>query len=317
MSHAVTLDGARRDAAAAPALPRATAPHAGADIPWFSIPPSVTIHRAMQEGTAVLRRRLRHGAGAATRMLCPARPGHLLWLFAGYGDCHHGRIAGDALRFRPAPGTALLIPPGMASEWQVSGPGGDVVELHMAPGWLAGLAEAEALPAAAGRPLLRLLRADAQLVPLLRLFEIARAADGADAAFCGAWAVLVGQRLLRLPPGQPATGGHAMAPHRLAAVKAHVAANLAAEIHLDELAALAGLSPAHFSRAFRQQTGLSPYAWLIAQRVAAAMRLLAETDWPIARVAREAGFGTAAHFSTRFRRDAGASPAQWRAARRD
>lgn len=271
----------------------------------------------MHEGIAVLCRRLRHDDAGVTEMRLPASPGHTLWLFTGSDECYQGRVGAGSLRFRSDPGLGLIIPPDTASEWRVSGPAGAVVVLQMASGWLAGLAEAEALPAAAARPTLRLLRRDPQLMTLLRLFQAARGRDGAESGFCGHWAALVGQRLLRLPPDRPAIGGHALAPHRLAAVKAHVAQRLGSEITLAEMAALAGLSPAHFSRAFRRETGQPPYAWLLAQRLAAAMQLLAETDLPMAHIAREVGVGTPAHFSTRFRRATGMSPQEWRAARRD
>lgn len=276
-------------------------------------------HRAMGEGVGVFRHWLRRpaGEGGALRLRLPPWPGHVLWLFCGAEECHHASIGTGTLRFRSEPGLGLLLPPNTASEWQLGAPQLEVLELRMEPGWLAELARSEGLPAAAARPSLRLLRRDPQLLPLFRLFQNAHSAGGADEGFCGHWAVLVGQRLLRLPPAGPATAGPTLASHRLAAVKAHVAAKLASEISLADMAALAGISPAHFSRAFRQETGLSPYAWLLAERIAAAMRLLAETDLPMAQVARAVGFGTAAHFSTRFRRATGASPQQWRAARRD
>jgi AraC family transcriptional regulator len=59
---------------------------------------------------------------------------------------------------------------------------------------------------------------------------------------------------------------------------------------------------------FRQNTGSSPYAYVIAQRVARARRLLETTDLPIARVAIDAGFADQAHLTRMLRRHLGVTP---------
>jgi len=81
------------------------------------------------------------------------------------------------------------------------------------------------------------------------------------------------------------------------------------------LAALAGharMSVRTFTRRFRQETGLSPQRWLVAQRVALARGLLESTDTPVERVAAEAGFGTTASLRQHLHAAIGVAPLSYR-----
>jgi len=74
-----------------------------------------------------------------------------------------------------------------------------------------------------------------------------------------------------------------------------------------DLAAAAGLSPAHFSRRFKEETGLTFECWR--RRVlneVALRRLLA--GYSVADVAEQTGFQTASAFIASFRNQFGASP---------
>lgn len=68
-----------------------------------------------------------------------------------------------------------------------------------------------------------------------------------------------------------------------------------------ELEARAGLGRTAFGAAFREVTGESPAAWLMARRLAAAQRLLTTTELPIGEIAARTGFPDPFHFSRRFR----------------
>jgi transcriptional regulator GlxA family with amidase domain len=82
-------------------------------------------------------------------------------------------------------------------------------------------------------------------------------------------------------------------------------------VSLNELAALANLSPYHFHRTFCRQTGIPPHAYQIQVRIARAKRLVRES-WPLARVASAAGFADQSHFARHFKRLVGVTPAQYR-----
>ena len=79
-------------------------------------------------------------------------------------------------------------------------------------------------------------------------------------------------------------------------------------ISLDELAALSSLSPWHFLRTFRDETGLPPHAYLTQLRVRKAERLLRAGHSP-SMAAAEAGFADQSHLTRWFRRIVGATPA--------
>ncbi|WP_369213642.1 GlxA family transcriptional regulator [Streptomyces flavofungini] len=78
------------------------------------------------------------------------------------------------------------------------------------------------------------------------------------------------------------------------------------------LAARAGVSPATLHRRFRAQLGTTPLAWLTAERVALACRLIERGEDRLDVVADRSGLGTAANLRARLRRETGLSPTDYR-----
>ena len=87
---------------------------------------------------------------------------------------------------------------------------------------------------------------------------------------------------------------------------------LSGPIRVEDLAAEAGLSRSHFSRAFQSVTGESPQEFIIGRRLAHARELLAASDRPIAEIAAVTGFSSQAHLSTAFKKRLGLTPARYR-----
>jgi AraC family transcriptional regulator len=81
---------------------------------------------------------------------------------------------------------------------------------------------------------------------------------------------------------------------------------------LDTLATVAGVHPAHLTRAFRSRYGMSPGQFVRALRVEWAASALRDTRQPIAAIAQSAGFADQSHFTRLFRRALGVTPAQFR-----
>lgn len=92
----------------------------------------------------------------------------------------------------------------------------------------------------------------------------------------------------------------------------YVGDNLASDLSLEEMARAANLSPRHFSRVFREATGLSPYRYVIRERVEKAKVLLSTTDSPVGEVAILCGFSHGGHLSRHFVRLVGTTPARFR-----
>nr|WP_254911357.1 helix-turn-helix transcriptional regulator [Sphingomonas sp. CDS-1] len=87
---------------------------------------------------------------------------------------------------------------------------------------------------------------------------------------------------------------------------------LASTVTIANIAANCRLSVSYFERAFANSVGISPYAWLLEQRVAHAKDFLRIPAIPIVRIALDCGFTDQAHFTNTFSRKVGMSPKAWR-----
>ena len=83
---------------------------------------------------------------------------------------------------------------------------------------------------------------------------------------------------------------------------------------VEDLAAAAGLSRAHFSREFRRAFGESPHAYLLTRRLERAAALLRTTDRSVADVCFSVGLQSLGSFTTSFTRTFGMSPTAYREA---
>lgn len=91
-------------------------------------------------------------------------------------------------------------------------------------------------------------------------------------------------------------------------------ARYAEDLRVADLAAAAGLSPAHFSREFRQTFGETPHRYLLTRRLERAAALLRSTDRTVADICFLVGLGSVGSFTTSFRRMFGRTPTEYRAA---
>ena len=69
-----------------------------------------------------------------------------------------------------------------------------------------------------------------------------------------------------------------------------------------DLAAAAGLSPAHFSRRFKATFGESPHQYLLTRRLERAAALLRATDWSVAAICFAVGMQSVGSFTASFHR---------------
>jgi transcriptional regulator GlxA family with amidase domain len=72
------------------------------------------------------------------------------------------------------------------------------------------------------------------------------------------------------------------------------------------------MSPRNFARAFQREIGVTPAAYVEAQRVEEARRLLETADLSVAEVAAACGFGRVETMHRAFRRGVRVSPGQYR-----
>ncbi len=91
----------------------------------------------------------------------------------------------------------------------------------------------------------------------------------------------------------------------------YIQAHLAQPVTVAEVAEVVQMSPYHFSRCFKQSTGLSPYQYILHQRVEQA-KLLLRSALPLAQIAAQVGFASQSHFNRHFKRWVGLTPNQFR-----
>lgn len=113
------------------------------------------------------------------------------------------------------------------------------------------------------------------------------------------------RRHAQVPRRMPAEGALRFAP-----VVDYLRAHLSRRLTLEELAAVAGLSPFHFLRRFQAQYHATPQQMLMALRLFEAKRLLAAGIEP-AQVALAAGLTDQAHLTRAFSRRYGVTPARY------
>lgn len=72
------------------------------------------------------------------------------------------------------------------------------------------------------------------------------------------------------------------------------------------------MSPSHFSRIFKQQTGFSPYDYVLVSRLNRAKEYLQKTNMTVSEIAYEVGFNSDTNFIFFFKSNTGISPAKFR-----
>jgi AraC family transcriptional regulator len=211
------------------------------------------------------------------------------------------------------PGSVILIPAGYPSRWRWSG-AGESTHILVEPPLLLRVA-AEALDLNPDRVTL-------PPVAVLSYPEVASAMQALDAELRAGGPggrlvaeslgnVLAVHLLRRFAGSGPAAvqPGGVLPRHRLRAVIEYIDEHLGAELSLDDLAAVARLSPYHFARLFKNSTGLPPHQYVIARRVERAKELLGGRDvLPLAEIALETGFSSQSHFARHFKRLVGVTP---------
>jgi AraC family transcriptional regulator len=74
------------------------------------------------------------------------------------------------------------------------------------------------------------------------------------------------------------------------------------------MAELGDISQCHCGRLFKQPLGLSPYQYLLQQRVERAKTLLKHTNKPIVAIALKCGFNSHSYFGRKFGKLTGVTP---------
>jgi AraC family transcriptional regulator len=260
---------------------------------------------------------LRCRTAPAFELSPPALTHHRLILFIQPPEEMELRYEGVKRCVPPPAGAISVVPAGSPARWRSSGRR-EALHIYLEPGLMARVA-AEAFgldPARLAVPPL-----DALDLPHLRA---AMGAVDAELTAGGAGGPLAAESLANVlavhlirhvvAPRQPARRRHGTLPRaKLRAVVEYIEEHLDAGPTLEQLAAVARLSPCYFARQFKGATGLPPHQYVIARRVERAQQLLqAGTDLSLAQLAARAGFSDQSRFCQHFKRLVGVTPGQFR-----
>jgi transcriptional regulator GlxA family with amidase domain len=121
---------------------------------------------------------------------------------------------------------------------------------------------------------------------------------------------------MRRPGGQTQYSAglnvQAAATPRLRKLIADVSEDPRGDLSVPQLADRAAMSERTFCRVFQKETGVSPAAFVELARLNRAKALLEASDWPLARVAERAGFGSVEALHRAFNKRVGATPGEYR-----
>lgn len=95
-------------------------------------------------------------------------------------------------------------------------------------------------------------------------------------------------------------------------IYAYISEHCSEKLTLESVAAHSGYSKYHFSRIFKEHTGMSFYDFYLRQRMLLCRQMLNEMTLPITEVASRAGFGSLATFNRVFKQYEGVTPTQYR-----
>jgi AraC family transcriptional regulator len=92
----------------------------------------------------------------------------------------------------------------------------------------------------------------------------------------------------------------------------YIESNYSKNISLKDVSSYVNLSPYHFSRIFKKETGYSPYEFIIKTRIDKAKILLKQTNMSIKEIAFSVGFNCESNFIDTFRKSINQTPKAFR-----
>ena len=161
-----------------------------------------------------------------------------------------------------------------------------------------------------------LLDRDPQLESIARSFLSEMTTNGLGGRlYTESLANLFGIHLLRHYCTTPATlrtykGG--LSDFQLKSAIDYIRSNLDAQLSLENIAAELNLSHYYFCALFKQSMGVSPWQYVIKQRVERAKELLKNRELSISEVALACGFSNQSHLNKHFRSATGIAPGSYR-----
>jgi AraC family transcriptional regulator len=226
-------------------------------------------------------------------------------------DLGSGRFSDTASK-----GDLFLIPPGVKTDIHVDNP--HVIRVFALPSLGLRALLQDARPNRDPFDFGRLHRGhfnDPQLQSLADQFWArAQSDDATSRLFADGAVLLIAAHLCRLAD-TPLVARGGLAPWQVRRCTDYLNDHACENVGLEELAALVGLSPFHFARAFKQSTGMPPHRYQMQQRIKLAKTLLELTEMPVTEIAFDVGYESSQALARLFQREVGLSPSDYRRAK--
>jgi AraC family transcriptional regulator len=163
---------------------------------------------------------------------------------------------------------------------------------------------------------LRLGDADPVIASLLLSLQNA-IASGAPNVYAETLGQYLATHILMRQSQIPASAGDrrragVITDRRLQRVLAFMHAHCTEDLSLLRLSREACVSPFHFVKLFKKQTGTTPHQFLMKLRMEAAAQMLTQTGQPVAEISRACSYQSLPHFCAAFQRHFAQSPAAYR-----
>ena len=284
----------------------------------------VSYDSARWKGGAPRLDRVRHAFGISTLLQCGGtgqgevmevdvpETDHAVTLFriGTQGEVDR-RITGTPERATYRPGEGCLLAPGTDSWWTTEDSNNaGWFHIHFAHDLITEVegvhnATLETVPVVADRHVFWLV---------LQFFNLAGQKDEPEPLLWQSLGQVLLWQLLMLTAQKrgrdPTRGG--LAPWQARRTTEYLADNIERRVTLDELAAIARLSPFHFARAFAKTVGMPPYRYQQKLRLERACELLARSDMRIIDIALAVGYESPQALARVFTQAYGVAPSQWR-----
>ncbi|MBY0562498.1 AraC family transcriptional regulator [Hyphomicrobium sp.] len=103
-----------------------------------------------------------------------------------------------------------------------------------------------------------------------------------------------------------------LSPAQKSCLVNYIQENLTSNISVTELAGLLQMSPSHFTRVFKAVFGVTPYRFVMRERIEGAKGMLATTKLSASQISSVYGFSSQSHFAKVFREVTGVTPKQYK-----
>ncbi len=263
---------------------------------------------------------LRHWTGTSPDMDQPPLDHHYIVQHLGGAKHVQRRLDGKSITTRVESGTLTMVPAGTRFLWHTCGPI-EFAHLYVSPALL----QATAMRCKRGVEV-SLVDRVGQHDPLLqtlfgRMLAELRTPCAAHTLYMDSlletfMLTLVMEHTTGSTSTRPIPGRETLTAYTLRRVVEFVEANLHLEIALADLVEVAGGSAFHFSRAFKNSSGQSPYQFVIRRRIERARKMLTRTNSGLELIAAQCGFRDPMHLARLFTRAVGLAPSAYRRAHR-